>query len=86
MMAPAGKAASTIFQALPPAATCCRVSPSKPVPASLLAAPADGSRVAAPTVQVAAPLAALPVLVRASDAAPPPLIAPSQAALCTFLI
>lgn len=86
MMAQTGKLASTVFQALPPVTTCCRISPSKPVPVSQLVALANGSGIAAPTVQVAAPLAVFPVVVRASDAAPPPLIAPSQAALCTFLI
>jgi hypothetical protein len=86
MTAQKGLAGSSVFQALPPTATCCRISPSRPAPVSQLVAPADGSRVATATVQITTPLAVLPVVVRASDAAPPPPIAPSQAVLCTFLI
>ena len=66
---------------------CCKLSSGRPEPATQLLAPAGGDRLAPPTVEVTAvsvPMVAS--LTRPTDSAPPLLPAPSQSALCTFLI
>jgi hypothetical protein len=66
--------------------TCCQVSPAKTEPVSPSLMTGDLSRTAPAAIQVSALVVSNPVAVRSSDAAPPTLVAPSQAALCTFLI
>ena len=70
----------------PRSSTCCQVS-SNPVPLSQSLVPTGSSRVAPPAAQVASIFTpAAPVGRRAAVSAPPPLMASSLAALCTFLI
>ena len=66
--------------------TCCQVSPVKTEPVSPSLMTGELSRTAPAAIQVSALVVSNPVAVRSSDAAPPTLVAPSQAALCTFLI
>lgn len=66
---------------------CCKVSSGRPEPATQLLAPTGGDRLAPPAAEdtaVSVPMVAS--LTRPTDSAPPPLHAPSQSALCTFLI
>lgn len=66
---------------------CCKVSSGRPEPGTQLLAPTGGDRLAPPAAEVTAvsvPMVAS--LTRPTDSAPPPLPAPSQSALCTFLI
>ena len=66
--------------------TCCQVFPAKTEPVSPSLMTGDLSRTVLAAVQVTALVVSNPVVAHSSDAAPPPLVAPSQAALCTFLI
>ena len=78
-------AMSVEAQIQPP--NCCKLSSGRPEPGTQLLAPAGGDRLAPPAAEVTAvwvPMVAS--LTRPQETAPPPLPAPSQSALCTFLI
>ena len=68
------------------AARCCQLSPAKPSPASESMIPKSVSTAALPNIQSLAEAVSSSQSLPTSDKAPPPLIPPSQSALCTFLI
>jgi hypothetical protein len=85
MMEKMSETSSSSIRAGSAMSTCCSVSPSRPEPAAQLTGPQSSSSMIAPAVRVSVNLTARPVVIEA-NAAPPPILAPSQTLLCTFLI
>src|SRR5690242_16193770 len=75
------------IEAQVPSRNCCQLSSGKSEPATQLLAPAGGDRLAPPTAEVTAESAPMVAsVIRSPESAHPALPAPSQSALCTFLI
>jgi hypothetical protein len=66
---------------------CCQLSSGRPEPATQLLAFTGGDRLAPPAAEVTAvSVSMVASLIRSPESAHPALPAPSQSALCTFLI
>jgi hypothetical protein len=85
MMAKMMQVPADSIQARPENPNCCQISSGKPAPASPLVVPNGSVRVTPPAVRVV-PITVTTAVVRQSETATPPLTAPSQPVLCTFLI
>jgi hypothetical protein len=85
MMDTMAETAPSSIGASAPMSACCSVSPSRPESALQLTGSQSSSTIIELSVQVCLNLVTRPVAIQLS-AAPPPMLAPSQTLLCTFLI
>ena len=67
-------------------ATCCRVSPGKPVPVSQISVPTSHFQIAPPAALSVAFSESVQMEAQSGDTASPPCVAHAQSVLCTFLI